>query len=241
MTDLSQSQAWVEHFEALQEFSVRYGVADPGPAYVGPDGRRLGVWAATQRQRFSDGELLKWQVELLEPLPGWDWSRSRSSRQLPWDEALQKLQQFRQESPASDPPSSYFTDDNFPLGSWLTRQRELARAGRLTADQLRRLDAVGFTMKNRNEQKRERLFAALEAFAGSQWSLAHARCMSGRWLEPRHLGDAPAPAVRKRSTQPRRCPPRRAPAGLEMTSGRTARSPGSCRAPHAPGTRGDTR
>lgn len=174
MTELSQSQAWVEHFEALQEFSVRYGVADPGPAYVGPDGRRLGVWAATQRQRFSDGELLKWQVELLEPLPGWDWSRSRSSRQLPWDEALQKLQQFRQESPASDPPSSYFTDDNFPLGSWLTRQRELARAGRLTADQLRRLDAVGFTMKNRNEQKRERLFAALEAFAAR----------NGHWRTP---------------------------------------------------------
>lgn len=174
MTDSSATQAWLEHFEALQEFSVQYGVADPGPAYVGPGRRRLGVWAATQRQRFADGELSKLQADLLGQLPGWDWSRSTSSRRLPWDDALQKLQQFRQESPDSDPPSSYHTDDNFPLGTWLTRQREMARAGRLTADQVRRLEAVGFTMKNRDEQKRERLFAALEAFAAR----------NGHWRTP---------------------------------------------------------
>ena len=66
-----------------------------------------------------------------------------------------------------DVPSNFVTEDGERLGAWLYRQRSIRagkRAGALTAEQIRRLDAIGMSWLDLGEERWNRNFRALRAY-----------------------------------------------------------------------------
>jgi hypothetical protein len=61
-------------------------------------------------------------------------------------------------------PSSLVTEDGFPLGQWLVRNRVLLRAGTLDADRAARLKAFGVAAETRSQAAFQRGLDALDAY-----------------------------------------------------------------------------
>ena len=66
-----------------------------------------------------------------------------------------------------DIPSNYVTPEGVQLGSWLNRQRLIRsgkKSGKLTAEQIRALDAIGMSWLDLGEERWNRNFRALRAY-----------------------------------------------------------------------------
>lgn len=84
--------------------------------------RRLGVWAAQQRQAYRAGTLDPRRAARLEKLPDWTWTPVPHS-DLEMVEALSSFVEFERHA---DPPDNHI-EDGLPLGRWVwdIRRRKL--------------------------------------------------------------------------------------------------------------------
>jgi len=100
-------------------------------------GMRLGHWLFKQRQLKKRGKLSPDRVHLLEAL-GIQWRPVDAQ----WEETFNLLETYK----AMHGHVRIPIDQDFqgkPLGKWLNAQRLLKRRGQLTADRVRRLEALG--------------------------------------------------------------------------------------------------
>jgi len=124
--DRQASVDWHRGLEALRRYVAARGSAVMPPA-ARADGVAVGAWAAARREEYWNGRLDPQRAELLEALPGWDWSGRHQRR---WFTVFAALTRFVAKHHATEiEPRLVF--DRVRLGNWVEVQRGAYAAGTL--------------------------------------------------------------------------------------------------------------
>ena len=130
---------WQQGIHNLQEYkSVNGGVMVPWK-HETSDGFKLGMWVASKRVAKSKGKLSSDQIKELEDL-GFVWDVSQHH----WQQGILKLRDYKCENGGVMVPRNYETPDGFKLGTWVAKKRAAKSKGKLSSDQIKELDDLGF-------------------------------------------------------------------------------------------------
>lgn len=156
-----QEDSWSRRITACKEYKVEHGDLNVPQQYVTTDGIWLGKWLYECRRAYR-GEsnntvkaLTQSQVIELESL-GMDW---RTPAEKAWEEKyqaaaemLQKMQQASMaDSDVKEKRTTFSTEypPSHSIRQWLVRQRSLFRQGKLSSEQISKLNAIGANMSIR--------------------------------------------------------------------------------------------
>lgn len=151
------TSAWEESYGVLVAFKARNGHCDVPHTHI-EAGYRLGEWVNNQRQNHRLGKLAVERIARLESL-GMTWGEARDER---WEKGFAALEAFRCREGHSRVPPRYMKG-KFRLGEWVNNQRLNRRKGKLAAERIAKLEALGFVW-NTQADRWERGLAALQAF-----------------------------------------------------------------------------
>ena len=104
-----------------------------------PSGFELGSWCIHRRTERRAGTLDTKRVDALDAL-GFVWDPVRDD----FDRGLAELAMYVAASRNARVPATYSTPNGFRLGNWCSTRRNDGQAGRLVAEQIAVLDALGF-------------------------------------------------------------------------------------------------
>jgi superfamily II DNA or RNA helicase len=150
---------WEQGFELLKAYAADRGDCNVPKSYT-PDGYPLGAWLNRQRTSGNNGKLCQEYRSRLEALPGWTWSVFDAK----WEEGFRQLQEYIARTGTVRMLPKYRVGD-YPLGSWVGKQRESYRRGALSEDRVRRLESLPEWTWDPMTEKWERSFAALKGYA----------------------------------------------------------------------------
>jgi hypothetical protein len=148
--------AWPEKTEEPFEKGFRetlrykYSTGDPNaPAnYKTAEGYRLGSWQHNQKSK--KGILSPDKIKRLEDL-GFIWDRLEEQ----FEKGLQESLLYKASTGNSNTPPSYKTAEGFQLGYWQSNQRNKYKKGTISPYRIKRLEEIGFTLENYEEQFEE--------------------------------------------------------------------------------------
>jgi superfamily II DNA or RNA helicase len=146
--------AWEEMFTALAAFKEEQGHCNVPQSCS--DNPQLGSWVNSQRTAKKCDRLPAERIQRLEDL-GFVWDPIDAA----WEEMFTALVTFKEEHGHCNVPQSH--PANPQLGTWVGTQRSAKRRNRLSAEQIQRLEALGFVW-DPIEAGWEEMFAALAAF-----------------------------------------------------------------------------
>lgn len=110
----------------------------PAQSYIEPDGFRLGVWVNTARRSYHSGSLPKWVAEELSKM-GIKWEINKEV----WEQNFSALERYITATGDKHIPKDTVYDGT-KIGAWLVGQRQKKKKDKLTPDEFRRLDSLGF-------------------------------------------------------------------------------------------------
>jgi hypothetical protein len=119
------------------------------------DDVQLGTWVSAQRSKKN--KLSADQIKRLDAL-GFSWD----IRTDQWEEGYAALLKFKKREGHCRVTQDIY-ENGLRLGSWLVAQRPRMKKGQLTRDQIKRLDALGFSWDPLTDQWEEG-FRALQEF-----------------------------------------------------------------------------
>jgi Helicase associated domain len=131
-----QVKRWDERFDELVKFKVLYGSCRVPHRY--PDNPGLSRWVVYMRSSYQAGTLPADRVDKLNQV-GFIWSDRGHTT---WDKRCQQLELYRAMHGTSR--VSCDTPESAQLWRWSSVQRANYRLGKLSADRIRALDALGF-------------------------------------------------------------------------------------------------
>jgi len=151
MNFLRESQ-WLSMFMILTEFRKTHGHADVPAKYK--TYMPLGGWVRRQRSVYHEGKLDPSREQLLREI-GFNFRLLDSYN---WDEMFGKLEDFKRQFGHAWVSDSHH---DVQLHYWLTYQRKLHWRGKLEAEKVSRLAALGVDMRNKSWNEK---YAQLVAF-----------------------------------------------------------------------------
>ena len=129
---------WARMLGRLARFNRRFGhCVVPAEGAGSPS---LSQWVARQRRLKQQGLLSKDRWRSLTAL-GLDW-QTGDFIDPRWARSFLRLREFRRRFGHCHVPAEWA--ENINLGRWVVKTRRLKNAGRLSAEKVRRLNAVGF-------------------------------------------------------------------------------------------------
>jgi hypothetical protein len=133
----SNDVQWQIWFEALEEYTNKTGSSRIEETTVFKD-LKIGQWCGVQRRKYRGQiyPLTSEQIKMLESLKGWEWAPSR------FNDNVKRLQEFALTNKNTLVPKEFRTEDNHPLGSWVSKQRSNFRYGKLSQDKILKLQQV---------------------------------------------------------------------------------------------------
>jgi superfamily II DNA or RNA helicase len=145
-------EQWEAAFDALKRFHRREGHSRVTQLFV-IDGIKLGSWVTNQRHIKE--QLTQDQIKRLESLDFiWD------PRNEFWEKSFNALKEFHKRKGHSRATKEDIVDE-INLGTWIGTQRN--RKDRLSADQIKRLESIGFSW-NPHSEDWEQAFELLQKF-----------------------------------------------------------------------------
>lgn len=142
---------WEKRFNELVEYKHRKGDCNvPAKWEHNPS---LGKWVSHQRNYRLKKQLNEERVRRLDAL-GFEWSPIDAV----WEENFAALKKYRKQVGDCDVPAEY--PKNSVLGRWVSMQRRLKKARRLTAERTKLLSVLGIKW-NHKDSAWERFFAEL--------------------------------------------------------------------------------
>lgn len=154
-----QEDSWSKRIAACKEYKAEHGDLNVSQQYVTTDGIWLGKWLyecrraykgeATQRQKSLTQE----QIQELNAL-GMDW---RTPAERAWEEkyqaAAEMLDKMTKMNASTDGKANRHSfNAEYPpshsLRQWISRQKSLLRQGKLTNEQIRKLDTLNILLPN---------------------------------------------------------------------------------------------
>ncbi len=133
------------NFDVAIQKTLRYrkahGKTRAPSKYKTPEGYCLGLWQATQREKFRDGRLKPNCVAKLEAI---DFDFSILSSANLFEHGFSKTLSLYREKGECNVQRLYRTPDSFKLGVWQAAVRNRYQQGTLSKDRIRRLESIGF-------------------------------------------------------------------------------------------------
>ena len=130
---------WQEGFNRLVAYKSEHGDVNVPFAHVTDDGDNLGRWADRQRQSMVKGKLSEEQIKQLEDL-GFVWNVHDHR----WQEGFDRLVAYKSEHGNVNVPRRYVTNDGYKLGRWADNKRTFLSMGKLSEEQIKQLEDLGF-------------------------------------------------------------------------------------------------
>ena len=147
-----RTEQWEEHFTALKEFKKREGHCRVGVG-LKANSLNLGSWVSTQRR--NKNRLNSEQIKRLDSL---DFSWEARSDQ--WEDWFEILKEFKKREGHCRVNVNLILN-GLKFGRWINMQR--TRKNRLTPNQIKRLDSLGFIWDPHSDQWEKR-FKVLQKF-----------------------------------------------------------------------------
>jgi len=126
--------AWMSHLQGVREF-VQERKQLPYEKASDETEKDLGVWCATQRQRFTVGKVAEDRIKALETIQGWYWTYEDV-----WHSNYHALTSFARER--GRVPSEEGSGEEKRLGKWCSRQRQYYKKGKLENDKVAMLEVI---------------------------------------------------------------------------------------------------
>ena len=120
---------------ALLKYKTKYGHCDVPAKW--PENPKLGLWVTRQRSFRRRGIPAHARIARLDSI-GFDWG----SESPPWESKYAALVEYQRAH--GHCRISTLDPDYAPLGNWVRTQRVRRRKGALSAEQIQRLDDLGF-------------------------------------------------------------------------------------------------
>ena len=140
--------AWQHGFEAAKKYHDTYGNLMVPGKYTDPDGYPLGQWIIKTRQQKLNGRLKEERITQLEEI-GMVWSVFDAK----WEKAYALAAAYYEENGNLNIPRSYVTAAGERLGQWVASQQWAYPKGKLTDEQVERLNRIGMYWGNRNDRQ----------------------------------------------------------------------------------------
>ena len=150
--------AWEDNYRKLAEYAAEHGHCSPTKSTL-HDRQRLGAWVNLQRSLRNKGKLRPDLADRLGALPGWVWSVNDAK----WEEGFSQLADYVEEHGTALVPAR-LRHNNYPLGSWVPKQRDIYRTGGMTPDRTERLEGLPGWSWDPFAERWERTFALLEQY-----------------------------------------------------------------------------
>ena len=163
---------WEEMFARLEQYKARFGHCNVPRKW--PDDPQLARWIDNQRHRHSRPSADR--VQRLTAL-GFVWDADAAV----WEEMFARLVQYKARVGDCNVPDKL--PEDMQLANWVHNQRAFAKRGRLSADRVERLTALGFVWDARTALWEE-MFARLVQYKAR---FAHCNVRCG-WPEDPKLG-----------------------------------------------------
>jgi hypothetical protein len=157
----AQERIWDRMFEALRAFRRRAGHLRVPRGWK--DEPSLAAWLASQRHLRRKGALTPSRRKRLDELDA-DWHQARSrpqrdsmrppsahQRDAAWERGFAALRRYRDRTGHCNVPARSAADP--ALARWVTLQRYRHRRGKLDADRVDRLQALGFVWSGRDVRR----------------------------------------------------------------------------------------
>ncbi len=138
-------------FVELKHYKERFGDCNVPRRWL--ENTRLEQWVSHQRARLKQDKMTDEQRRCLEAL-GFAWD----PRDAYWEEMFAELERYKERFGDCNVPQSW--DEDPKLASWVSNQRSRRKDGRMTTEQLHRIDALGFVWHTKDAAWEE-MFAEL--------------------------------------------------------------------------------
>ncbi len=132
---------WDRYFELAKRYFDANGHLEISASYT-VDGVKLGRWLARQRKLLSasgeNARLSEKQIRLLESV-----GITRSAKESQWDARYNAFLSYYKENGTVAAPPAMMLSDGKKAGSWIRDQRKARAEGRLTDEQIDKLNQIG--------------------------------------------------------------------------------------------------
>ena len=140
--------SWEKRFCLAREYYKENGCLDVPPGYV-KDGVWLNKWLNEQKLIYlgkREGKKLSQnQIEKLQSI-GMDW---KSSAERAWEVRYDAVCDFYKNFGHIEIPNDYILSDGRKIGGWLVKQRTCYKNGKLTGQQIEKLEKIGMRWERR--------------------------------------------------------------------------------------------
>ena len=131
---------WHETYEELLSFIKTNGHGRPNR--LDSKESELAQWIGVQRSAYKDEKIPSHRIELLEIIPGWQWSiRNESTKSKLWDNSFAATKKYS-EREGNLRLSKSFREDGILIGQWISIQRKDYKAGKLADERIRLLESL---------------------------------------------------------------------------------------------------
>ena len=147
----SLSSGWEHYFSEASIYYAEHGNLNVPKLYTTPGGLSLGVWLVTQRRVREgqiQGNLTEQQIARLDSI-GMVWSVFDAK----WEMAYALAAAYYEENGNLNIPRFYVTAAGERLGQWVVSQQWTYPKGKLTDEQVERLNRIGMYWGNRNDRQ----------------------------------------------------------------------------------------
>jgi len=138
---------WDIHYEIARAYYHAHGDLNVPTDHV-QDGLKLQKWITHQRQNLREGRLSEAQQNKLAEI-----GFSAQTRLKTWDENYEQAQRYFKAHGNLEVPPDHIAENGTWLGKWISTQRTDHKRGKLTREQIMRLDAIGMRWLSMAEYK----------------------------------------------------------------------------------------
>ena len=157
------SASWEFYYIAALEYFQEKGHLRVPKSYVTKNGLNLGMWLQTQRRVRAGkvvGNLSQEQIARLDALDmEWEAGSTRS-----WNRGYEALKNYKEQNGDADVNAKYVTEDDYPLGKWVSNLRSKYKRGELAEEQVQALEEIGMIWDKHSSKWETNFQAAQEYF-----------------------------------------------------------------------------
>lgn len=140
---------WEANRAAAKRYYEEHGDLRIPSDHVTPKGSNLGQWIARLRIMYKQGKLSGEQIRRLESI-GMVWDPGMEQ----WERSYKAASAYYREHGHLRVPAGYVNADGFRLGEWARRTRKLYKAGKLSREQIQRLESIGMIWDQPKQEKK---------------------------------------------------------------------------------------
>lgn len=156
--------SWEFYYVAAMEYHREKGHLRVPKSYVAPNGLNLGMWLQTQRRVRAGkviGKLSPEQINRLDALDmEWECGSIRN-----WNRGYEALKTYIEQNGDADVNAKYVTEDDYPLGKWVSNLRSKYKRGELIPEQIESLEQIGMIWDKHSNKWETNYNAAKEYYA----------------------------------------------------------------------------